>query len=272
MLTDFIEILNYSFFRHALLAAILISVAGGIIGTYIVSRRLVFLSGGISHASFGGVGLAWYFGFNPIVGAAIFAIISALSIDQISRHQKIRMDSSIGILWSIGMAIGIIFVFLTPGYSPNLMSFLFGNILTVSTLDLWLLTSLTIILAAFFIFYYRIILYIAYDETHAFSHKVPVQVFSLILLCLLALTIVFAIKIVGIILIVAMLTIPQAAANLLSKNFKSIIFYSILLGAIGAIAGLIFSYSFNIPSGAAIIFSQGILFLILKISIYLFNR
>ena len=136
------ELLAYDFFRNALLAALLAAISCGIIGTYIVSRRMVFISGGITHASFGGIGIGYYFGFNPILGAAGFAVLSALGIEYSSRRTEVREDSAIAILWALGMAIGIIFVFMTPGYAPNLMSYLFGNILTVSSIDILMLTAL----------------------------------------------------------------------------------------------------------------------------------
>lgn len=269
MIDAIFDILSYTFFQNALLASLLIAIAGSMIGTYTVTRRMVFLSSGISHASFGGVGLAWYLGLNPIVGAAFFALFSALGIEWITNRQNIRMDSSIGILWSMGMATGIIFVFLTPGYAPNLMSFLFGNILTVTSLDISLLAIVTIVLALFFTIFYRTILYISHDALHARTRKIPVDLISTIMLALLALTIVFAIKIVGIILIVAMLTIPQATANIISKNFKGIILWSMLIGIIGNVIGLFVSYALNIPSGASIIFVHGLIFAIVRFSYWL---
>jgi len=139
MLHFFSDIFQYQFILNAFLAALLVSIAAGIVGSYIVARRLVFLSGGITHASFGGIGIAYYLGLNPILGAAIFAVITAFGIESLSSRYKVREDSAIGIMWSVGMAIGIFFVFLTPGYAPNLMSFLFGSILTVTKQDVYLL-------------------------------------------------------------------------------------------------------------------------------------
>ena len=144
-----IELFKYDFFLKAFFAAVFASISCGIIGSYIVSRRIVFISGGITHASFGGIGLAFFLGFNPILGAVIFAIFSALGIQFFTKVAEIREDSSIAIWWSLGMALGIIFVFLTPGYTPNLMSYLFGNILTVSVLELWLMFALNVVIIAF---------------------------------------------------------------------------------------------------------------------------
>jgi len=259
------ELFRYKFFANALLAAILASISCGIIGTYIVSRRIVFICGGISHASFGGIGIGYYLGINPILGAAIFAVLSALGIEFISKKIDIRKDSLIGILWSFGMAIGIIFVFITPGYAPNLMSYLFGSILTVSGLDLFLMLVLDIIIILFFSLFFKVILFTSFDHEYAKTHNAPVQLINYFLISLIALTIVLNIRVVGIILVISFLTIPQTIANLFSKNFSAIIFYSILFGLLGSFSGLIISYKINIPSGASIIFSFVVLFIISKI-------
>jgi zinc transport system permease protein len=161
---DIILLFSYDFFQKAFLAAVFASISCGIIGTYIVSRRIVFVSGGITHASFGGIGLAFFLGFNPLAGAVLFAILAAFGIQFFTKVGRVREDSSIAIWWSLGMAAGIIFVFLTPGYTPNLMSYLFGNILTVSRAELWWMFILTIVIILFFAFLYRKVLYIAFDE------------------------------------------------------------------------------------------------------------
>src|SRR3989339_2152394 len=173
-----IDLFSYTFINHAFMAALLSSIICGVLGTYIVSKRMVFISGGITHASFGGIGMAFYFGMPPFLGATLFAMISALGIEWISKKGNIRNDSSIGILWSLGMAIGIIFVYLTPGYAPNLMSYLFGSILTVSTGEIWLMLALAIIIILFFTFFYRTILYIAFDEDFAKTSDLPVALFN----------------------------------------------------------------------------------------------
>ena len=259
------ELLQYKFITNSLLAGILASISCGIIGTYIVTRRMVFLSGGITHASFGGIGIGYFFGFNPIISAAVFGILSALGIEFISKRSEIREDSVIGILWSFGMAVGIIFIFLTPGYAPNLMSYLFGSILTVSTLDILLMFGLSLVLIIIFISFYRIILFISYDQEFAKTHRIAVNSINYILISLVALTIVLNIKVVGIILVISLLTIPQSTANLFTKNFKNIIIASIVIGLIGAFLGLIISYKINIPSGASIIFSLVMIFILAKL-------
>ncbi|MGE4288044.1 MAG: metal ABC transporter permease [Salinivirgaceae bacterium] len=258
----FLELFQYTFINHALLAALLSSIICGVLGTYIVSKRMVFISGGITHASFGGIGMAFYLGLPPFMGATIFALLSALGIEWITKNGNIRNDSSIGILWSLGMAIGIIFVYITPGFTPNLMSYLFGSILTVSTMELWIMGTLTAITVAFFVLFFRPILFFAFDDNFAKSQKAPVNFLNYTLILLIALGIVINIKVAGIILVMSMLTLPQNTANLFSNNFKHIIIYSILISFVGTMTGLAGSFWLGIPSGASIIFTlSGIFFL-----------
>ncbi|MBM3435743.1 MAG: metal ABC transporter permease [Bacteroidetes bacterium] len=266
-----LELFQYKFFISATLAALLTSISCGIIGTYIVSKRIVFISGGITHASFGGIGLGYFFGFNPILGAVGFSILSALGIEFMAKKTDVREDSAIAIMWSFGMAMGIIFIFLTPGYAPNLLNYLFGNILTVSTLDLYLSVLLSAALAIFFLLYYKPIIYISFDEEFSRTRKISVSVLNYILISFVALTIVLSIKVAGIILVISLLTIPQASVNLFSKDFKKIILYSVLLGFLGSFGGLIFSYYLNIPSGAAIIFLLVLIFIIFRLIKYILS-
>lgn len=260
-----IELFQYQFFLKAFLAAVFASLSCGIIGGYIVSRRIVFISGGITHASFGGIGLAFFLGFNPLLGAVLFAITSALGIQFFTKVAEIREDSSIAIWWSMGMALGIIFIFLTPGYTPNLMSYLFGNILTVTIAELWWMFILNIVIIAFFVFFINPILYIAFDEEFAKTAGLPVALFNYLTMVLIALTVVLNIRVVGIILILSLLTIPQATANLFTNNFKNLLLLSSLFAFIGTITGLFVSYFLDIPSGAAIIFTLVIIFGLMKL-------
>ncbi|TNF40148.1 MAG: metal ABC transporter permease [Bacteroidetes bacterium] len=259
-----IELFKYEFFLKAFIAAIFASISCGVIGSYIVSRRIVFISGGITHASFGGIGLAFFLGFSPILGAVIFAIISALGIQFFTKVAQIREDSSIAIWWSLGMALGIIFVFLTPGYTPNLTSYLFGNILTVSILELWLMFALTVAIIAFFVIFFSKILYIAFDEEFAKTAGLPVEFFNYLIMSLIALTVVLNIRVVGIILILSLLTVPQATANLFTNNFKKLVMLSSFFAFTGTVSGLFISYFLDIPSGAAIIFTLVLMFGILR--------
>ena len=260
-----IELLSYEFFRNALLAALLAAVSCGIVGTYIVSKRIVFISGGITHASFGGIGMGYYFGINPILGAAVFAVLSALGIEYSSRKNDIREDSAIAILWALGMAVGVIFIFITPGYAPNLMSYLFGNILTVTATDLYMLLGLTILIILFYILQFKNILYIAFDEEFARARMLPVNMIKYVMICIIALTIVFNIRVVGIILVISLLTIPQTIANMFVKRFLWIMVLSVAIALLGTVTGLLLSYTFDIPSGAAIIFFLVILFFIARL-------
>ncbi len=263
---------QYQFISNAFWAALLISVAAGLIGSYIVARRLVFLSGGITHASFGGIGIAYYLGLNPIAGAAVFAVLSAFGVEALSQKMAVREDSAIGMLWSVGMALGIFFVYLTPGYSPNLMSFLFGSILTVTSQDIFLLLGLNAIMIAFFLLFYRSILYLAFDEGFAKTQGIPVQNFSYILKGFIALTIVLSIRMVGIILLISLLTIPPTLANIFTKKFNYIVVMSILVGFIGALVGLVLSFGMNVPSGATIIISLVGMFGLAKLISFIFVR
>ncbi len=254
MLAELYDLFSYSFFVNALFSAVLASISCGIAGTYIVARRKVFIAGGITHASFGGIGLGYFMGINPVTGGAAFGILSALGIEFIAKKTEIREDSAIGIIWSFGMALGIIFIFLTPGYAPNLMTYLFGNILTVSSRDIFYMLLLCLVLILFFTLFYRIILFISFDEDYARSHKVPVQFFNYLLIVLVALVIVLNIRIAGIILVISFLTIPQSTANLFTRDFRRIIFYAIIFGIAGSFLGLYVSFRTNLPSGATIIF------------------
>jgi len=260
-----IELFSYKFFINAIIASLLTSISCGIIGTYIVSKRIVFISGGITHASFGGIGLGYFLGINPIIGAITFSIMSALGIEFMSKKTDIREDSAIAIMWSFGMALGIIFIFLTPGYAPNLMNYLFGNILTVSRLDIYLSFLLALGISIFFILFYKPIIYISFDEEFSRTRKIRVNILNYILISFVALTIVLSIKVAGIILVISLLTIPQASVNLFFKDFKKIIWYSILVGFSGSTGGLLVSYYLDIPSGAAIIFILVIIFILFKI-------
>jgi|ERR1035437_144878 zinc transport system permease protein len=269
---NLIALFNIGFFRNAFIAAFFASITCGIIGTYIVSRRIVFISGGITHASFGGIGMGYYFGFNPIFGAVVFGILSALGIEFFTKRADLREDSAIAILWSLGMALGVIFIFLTPGYAPNLMSYLFGNILTVSKEDLIYLLLLAIFVIGVFLIFYRMIIFISFDEEFALTNNAPVRLFNALLISLVALTIVLNIRVVGIILVMSLLTIPQAIANLFTKRFDYMMFYSIGFGFLGSVTGLSFSYIYDIPSGAAIIFSLVVLYGLFKTGFIVFGK
>lgn len=264
-MSEFAELFQYQFFINALLASVLTAISCGIIGSYVVTKRIVFVSGGITHASFGGIGLAYYLGLNPISGAFVFALLTGLGIESFTKKGSIRNDSVIAMLWSLGMAIGIIFIYLTPGYAPNLMSYLFGNILTIKNIDLIMLAGLSLIIILYFFINYRKILFISFDEDFASTRQVRVNLINHILMILVSLTIVLNIKTVGIILLISLLTVPQNTANLFTKDFKMIMIYSIVIAFIGSLSGLILSYYLDIPSGATIIFNLIIFYLLARL-------
>ena len=264
-MNDFYLLFGYQFFRNAALAAVLTSLLAAMLGTYIVSRKIVFISGGITHASFGGIGMAYFLGMNPFLGATIFSVLSSVGIEWISSRGKIREDSAIAILWSFGMALGIIFVFLTPGYAPNLMTFLFGSILSVGAVDLWLMFGLLVFTAVFFIIYYRPIVYSAFDPEFSATMGVPVQFFRYVMSILIALAIVISIRTMGIILVLSLFSIPQATAMLFTRNFAKIIPISMLFGITGTMVGLFSAYGLDIPSGAAIIFALTVQYAVIKL-------
>ena len=249
-----LELFNYTFFQHALLGSLFASIACGIIGTYIVTRRLVFISGGITHASFGGIGIGLYTGVSPILGAAIFSVLSAFGVEWLSKRKDMREDSAIAVFWTFGMAIGIIFSFLAPGFTPDLSAFLFGNILTITLTDIWMLVILSLILIVFFYFFLTPIIYIAFDREYARSQRIPVRLFEYILMMFIALTIVACLRMIGIVLVISLLTLPQMTANLFTHSFKKIIFMAIGIGFISCSGGLLLSYQLQVPSGASIIF------------------
>lgn len=258
-------ILQYDFIVKGFLGAVFASITAGLAGTYIVSRKMVFLSGGITHASFGGIGIGYFFGFNPVLGAAIFGILSALGVEFLSVKQKIREDSAIGILWAFGMATGIIFIFLTPGYSPNLMSYLFGSILTVTTADIIALGIMSVILILYFGIFYRTILYISFDESYARTYSSYVNIFKYVTTALVALTIVLNIRMAGVVLVLSLLTIPPNIAMIFTRVYSKIILWSVIAGFAGTSAGYVISYFAGIPVGATIIFTLVIIWILVKL-------
>ncbi len=264
---DFIsDILNYSFLSNALIACVLSGITCGIIGTYIVARRMVFLCGGITHASFGGMGIAFYYGANPILGATIFAILSALGIEWSNSRSKIRPDSAIGMVWGIGMAIGAFFIALRPGYtSGDMANFLFGSILTVTENDIIALAALTVVLILGTLLWHRPIMFAAFDRNFAEASGVPVKLINYSMAIVTAITIVFSIRTMGIVLLISLLTMPVVVANTLFKDYKKIIPTAIVVAVVAGVAGIALSYHAEVPSGPAIIFMLTMAFLTIKL-------
>lgn len=267
------DLLQYTFFQHALLGSLLASIACGLVGTYIVTRRLVFISGGLTHASFGGIGLGLYTGISPILSAALFAVLSAFGVEWLSKRKDMREDSAIAVFWTLGMALGIMFTFLSPGFAPDLSAYLFGNILTITASDIALLGVLSVVLAVFFSLYLRPIVSIAFDREFARSQGLPVEFFEYALMLFIALTIVACLRMVGIVLVISLLTIPQMTANLFSHRFHRIIWLSIGIGYLSCLGGLLLSFYLNVPSGASIIFFSILIYAVCKTgkSLYIAN-
>jgi zinc transport system permease protein len=253
-----LEALQYEFMRNAIMAGLLAAVACGIVGVYVVVKKIVFISGGIAHASFGGIGLGYFLGINPIVGALAFSLASGLAIDGITRKSRLPADTAIGILWAGGMALGIIFINLAPGYAPDLMSYLFGNILTVPMSDIWIMLALDLVIIAVVVSLFKEYLILSFDEEYATAAGMPVEKLYLLLLAMIALTVVVLIRVVGMILVIALLTFPAAMAQLFTFNMKKMMLLSVLFGFIFTLGGLWLSYVLKLPSGATIILFSGL--------------
>ncbi|MBN1189029.1 MAG: metal ABC transporter permease [Dehalococcoidales bacterium] len=252
-----IEALQYEFMRNALMAGLLAAVACGFVGVYVVVKRIVFISGGIAHASFGGIGMGYFLGINPIVGALVFSLASGLAIGGITRRTRLPADTAIGVLWAVGMASGIIFINLTPGYAPDLMSYLFGNILTVPMSDIMLMLALDAVIMGIVIALFKEYLILSFDEEYATAIGMPVERLYLLLMALIALTVVVLIRVVGMILVIALLTFPAAMARLFTHDMKKVMLLSVLFGFLFTLGGLWLSCELNLPSGATIILLGG---------------
>ena len=248
-----LDALNYEFIQNAIIAGLLVSFASGIIGSLIVVNRMVFLAGGIAHTSYGGIGVAVYFGFPIFLGASLFAVSAALLMAYITLNERNRIDTFIGLIWAVGMAIGIILIDLTPGYNVDLMSYLFGSILAVSKQDIYVMAGLLAVIIFVIVFWYREILAVSYDSEYASLRGINVKLFYTVILVLSALTVVVAIKVVGLILVIALLTIPIYIAEKLSDSLGSMMFASGILSSIFTLLGLWLSYNYDLTSGASII-------------------
>lgn len=257
-----IEALQFDFMRNALAAGLLASVICGIMGALVVVNRIVFLSGGIAHAAYGGIGLAFYFNWPYLPGAIGFSLFAAMVMAAISHTVKHRADTIIGVIWALGMAFGVILIDLTPGYNVDLMSYLFGSILTVPRSDLLIMAIVGVIMTTLVVYYYQDLLAMSYDEEFAQIRGVPVKKLYFGLIGMLAVTIVLVIQVVGLILVIALLTIPPYIVEKYANSLFQMMAASSLLGAAFSVTGLWFSYRYNLTSGASIIMVSGIVFLI----------
>ncbi len=262
-MSEFITaLLNYSFMQHALIACLLASIGCGIIGTYVVVKKVGFLAGGIAHSVLAGMGMAYYFGGSPLIGAMVAALVAAILIGWINLRWHQHEDVLIAAFWSVGMAIGIMFIAKTPGYNIDLMSYLFGNILLVSAQDLYLMLILDIAIIIMILLFYKQFLAAAFDEEFARLRNINVEFFYILMLCMVALTVVLLIQIVGLILILALLILPAASAGQFVISIKRMMILAVLLSMVITTSGLMLSYQPDLPSGSMIIILAGIVYLL----------
>jgi len=270
---DFLEaVARYSFMQHALAAGLLASVACGIVGTYVVVRRITYIAGGISHCVLGGIGIALYLQrvhgwtwLHPMYGAVAAALLAAAIIGLVSIRAKQREDTVIGALWAVGMAIGVLFIAKTPGYSQDLMSYLFGNILMVSPGDLWLIGALDLLVVLLGLAFYNQFLAVCFDEEFSRVRGLRVEFYYLLLLGLTALTVVLLVTVVGVVLVIALLTLPVAVAGIFARRLWQMMILATLFSAVFTTAGLAVSYGSDLPSGATIVILAGAVYLVVAV-------
>lgn len=255
-------IMNYTFMQNAIIAAVLASAVTGIIGTIAIEKKLISMAGGIAHASFGGIGLGYLLGVEPIWGGAAFAVAASMLIGKRPKDRRLNADTMTGILWSFGMALGILFVSLTPGYMPDMTSYLFGDILSVSTESLIYMGIITaFVIITFYGMFRHLVLYL-FDEAYALARGMRVKVLEWVVYMIIPAGIIVLIKIVGIILTIALMTIPVSIAKLFCKSVGKVVLLSMLIGMVFCFIGLAVSYYLNIPSGVCIIIIGTIVYLV----------
>lgn len=259
------SILEYEFFRNALTGVLILSIASAIIGTYIITRRLVAISGGVTHACFGGLGLGYYLGISPVLTAALFAVGSSVGVEWMAGRYRVREDSAIAVVWSVGMAIGVIFVFMTPGYVPELNSFLFGNILTITRGDLVMFGVYTLVLVAFFVWQYRRIVACAFDRDFAAVAGLPVKWVNYTMTVFVAVCIVLTIRLVGIMLLMSMFSLPQMTAEVWCRRFKTLVWTSVGLSVATGVGGLMLATLGDVPCSAVIVALMAVVFFMSRV-------
>ncbi len=259
------EILGYPFFQKALAAVALISVCSAVLGTYVITRRMVALSGGITHACFGGLGLGYFLGISPILTAGVFAVGSSAAVEWMARRLRIREDSAIAVVWALGMAAGVLFVFLTPGYVPELNAFLFGNVLTVSASDLWAFAIYAALLLGFFFVFRSRIVACAFDSDFARVAGLPVSFISYTMTALVAVGIVLTIRVAGIMLLMSVLSLPMMCAETFSSRFMPIVRLSIVISLLCSLGGLMASALVDVPASAIIVLLMGAVYILARI-------
>ncbi|OKY86684.1 MAG: hypothetical protein BHV69_01265 [Bacteroidales bacterium 52_46] len=266
------ELFDYEFFRNALIGITLIAVASSVIGTYIFARRLVAIAGGITHACFGGLGLGYFTGINPLLMAGVFAVGSSVGVEWMSSRHSVREDSAIAVVWSLGMAAGVMFVFLTPGYVPELNSFLFGNILTISQADLWAFAIFTVLLLAFVATFYSKIVICAFDRDFARVSGLRTGFITTAMTVFTAIAIVLTIKLVGVMLLMSMLSLPQMIAETRYHRLNRLMTASCVVSVVCSVGGLLASCYIEVPCSALIVIIMAAVFAIAKIAEYIMRK
>lgn len=259
------ELFAYPFFLRALGAIVLISIAMAVTGVYVMSRRMVFISGGITHACFGGLGLGYFLGFSPVALAAVFAVGGSLGVDWLSRKARVRSDSAIAVIWAVGMALGVLFIFLGDGYVPQLNTFLFGNVLTVTNTDLWIFLGFTALLLLFFLFFGRTIEAVSFDRDFARVNRLPVTFIDTAMTLFVSLAIVLSIRLVGIMLLMSMLSLPQIIAETRCRRYRTLMIFSGIVAIAGGVGGLLLSAWCGVPASATIVLLLAVLFILAKL-------
>lgn len=267
-MTDILSFFHYDFFINAFLASLIISIPAGVIGTLVVANRLVFSAEGIAHSAFGGIGIALFLGISPYLGAGFFSILMAMFVAYSTFHSRERSDSIIGIVMAVSMSLGIIFMNLTPGYKSEPMTYLFGNILSVSRQDIIFISIFSVLLLMFVCLFYRKLLMVSYDPVFARIRKVNVGFWYVSIFLLISLTVVFVIKLVGIILLIALLSIPAYIAENYVRSLSSMMILSSLISVVMSLSGLFLSVIFDLPTSGSIVLTGGVIFFIHKIKLY----
>lgn len=266
------EIFAYDFFRNAFAGILLLSLASAVIGTYIVTRRLVSISGGVTHACFGGLGLGYFLGWNPVIMAAVFAVASSLGVQWMSERHRVREDSAIAVVWALGMALGTLFIFLTPGYVPELNAFLFGNVLTITKADLWSFAIFTLVLLAFFWLFFRKIVICAFDPDFATVRHLPVKFITTSMTVLIAVCIVLTIRLVGVMLLMSMLALPQMISESFCHRFGPMMLLSVAVSLLCSLAGLMLATVIDVPCSALIVLTMTAAYILTRLYLLVARR
>ena len=256
-------IMHYAFMRNAVLAAFLASIVTGIIGTIAIEKKLISMSGGIAHASFGGIGLGYLLGFEPIWGGLLFAVGASEIICKLPKDARLKADTMIGILWSFGMALGILFITLAPGYMPDMTSYLFGDILSVSTSSIFYMIVFTAIVILLFVMLFNHLILYLFDEEYTTARGINVKLMEWVVYTIIPIGIIVLVKVVGIILTIALMTIPVSIAKIYFKSFGKVVVFSMIFSFLFCMSGLVVAYYVNIPSGVCIVIISTLVYLLL---------